>query len=164
MTQTDAAECFADWGQNAAARSRPPNRSHQIRVCFRKDDGAGAVYSDIEGHGRLGPAGQLGKGPRHGRRFVRRRALAGAPGVASEMVQGQSCGHGAPNARTDCGEMLLSAVSTAAIQRPELQASLPKSVFSMWSLARSAWAAMVRAGLTAAEDGMNEASITNRFR
>src|SRR5262249_31548955 len=48
----------------------------------------------------------------------------------------------------------------SAVHSPSLQLS---SVARMWSATRSAWAAMVSAGLTAAEDGMKPASTTNRF-
>src|ERR1043166_5613237 len=41
-----------------------------------------------------------------------------------------------------------------------LQAS---SVARIWSATRNAWAAIVSAGLTAAEDGMKPASTTNRL-
>src|ERR1700722_614442 len=40
---------------------------------------------------------------------------------------------------------------------------IPKSALSIWSEARSAWAAIVSAGFTAADDGRNEASIKNKF-
>jgi hypothetical protein len=40
---------------------------------------------------------------------------------------------------------------------------IPKSFSAMWSATRIACAAMVSAGLTAADEGKNEASTTNRF-
>ncbi|MEI6536450.1 MAG: hypothetical protein WCN98_13975, partial [Verrucomicrobiaceae bacterium] len=41
---------------------------------------------------------------------------------------------------------------------------MPKSSRPMWEAALRACAAIVRAGFTAADDGKNEASITNRLR
>src|SRR5271167_1340325 len=41
--------------------------------------------------------------------------------------------------------------------------AIPKSFLAMWSATRIACAAMVSAGLVAADDGKKEASTTNRF-
>src|SRR5205085_999477 len=49
--------------------------------------------------------------------------------------------------------------NAAMAERPGSHRDVPR----MWSATRSAWATMVRPGLTAPDEGKNDASTTNRF-
>ena len=98
-----------------------------------------------------------------GGQVVKRVAVA-APGLEQQDLHGgvlaQPCGHDRPGRPgTDDDEIvaLFHTVPLTCLSRPS--AHPESSVLRIWSAARSDRAAMVRAGLTAAEVGRTEASV-----